>query len=141
VVMTALFSGGTMCCANLKGAPITPDNPAVAGEIIDLYATGLGLPVLNDVNSGLINTGVQYPVGGPETQPNPGECCFVSAMAGSSTADVLRATLAPGMVGVYLVELHLNSQLSTNSTTSLTIAQYTYVSNPVTIPVVLIGNQ
>ena len=135
VVMTAFQT--TLCCANVKGAPITADNPAVSGEIIDVYATGLGLPILTDANSGYIQTGVQFPVGGPQTQPTQAQ--FVAATAGGSTADVLSATLMPGMVGVFLVELHLNSGLSANPNAQLTIAQSTYVSSPVAIPVIQPG--
>jgi uncharacterized protein (TIGR03437 family) len=137
LVLTAFESA--LCCANVKGAPITQDNPAVAGEIIDVYATGIGLPVLTDVNRGYIVTGVRFPVSGPETEPPDTTTYFVSSLAGGSTADVLKATLLPGMVGVYLVELHLNDTLPANSATQLTIAQSIYVSSPVTIPVVVPG--
>jgi uncharacterized protein (TIGR03437 family) len=41
----------------------------------------------------------------------------------------------PGTVGTFQVDLHLNSGLTTNQFTTLTIAQSTYVSNSVTIPV------
>jgi uncharacterized protein (TIGR03437 family) len=131
VVMTALSS--TLCCANVKGAPITPVNPALPGEVITVYATGLGLPVVNDINSSLISTGMQYPVGAPQTVPTSDQ--FVSALAGGSTADVLSATLMPGTFGTFEVDLHLNGSLTTNPYTSLTIAQSTFVSNAVTIPV------
>ncbi|HUK19122.1 MAG TPA: hypothetical protein VLW65_22025 [Bryobacteraceae bacterium] len=132
VVMTAF--GSQLCCANVKGAPITQSNPALPGEVITVYATGLGLPVVNDVNSSLIATGVQYPPGAPQTVPTSDQ--FVSAIAGGSTADVLDATLMPGTVGTFQVDLHLNSSLTTNTYTALTIAQSTFVSNSVTIPVV-----
>ena len=42
VIMTATTPA--MCCANLAGARITPDNPAQPGETITVYATGLGTP-------------------------------------------------------------------------------------------------
>jgi uncharacterized protein (TIGR03437 family) len=134
VTMTPITGGGALCCANVKGAPVTPDNPASADELITIYATGLGLPTLNQTNSNLIVTGQQYPVGAPQTQPTASQ--FVSSLAGGSTADVLDATLMPGTVGVFQVDLHLNNGLTTNPYTSLTIAQSTFVSNVVTIPVV-----
>lgn len=134
VTMTAF--GSQLCCANVKGAPLTIDNPAVAGEIITVFATGLGLPVITSVNSSLIADGQPYPVDAPPTQPNPGSCCFVSATAGGSTADVLAATLMPGAVGIFEVDLHLNSGLATNANAALIIAQNVYVSNSVTIPIV-----
>jgi uncharacterized protein (TIGR03437 family) len=129
VIMTA-FSA-TLCCANVEGTPITNENPAAPGEIIEVYATGLGLPVLNDVTAGLLQTGMQWPQGAPVTSPS----VAVSSLAGGSTADVLSATLLPGTVGTFKVVLHLNASLPTNSTTPLTIAQDVYVSNVAHIPV------
>src|SRR5262249_53689148 len=48
VIMTAI--GGALCCANIEGSPVNMTNPAAPGETIIVYATGLGLPVLNDTN-------------------------------------------------------------------------------------------
>jgi uncharacterized protein (TIGR03437 family) len=121
------------CCANIGGSLITPDNPAQPGELIILYATGLGLPVLNGSDSGLINTGQQYPVNGPVTVPPSNN--FANAIAGGSTADVIQATLMPGTVGIFEVVLHLSSGLTANANTSVTIAQGNFVSNAVAIPV------
>src|SRR5580698_5676793 len=39
--MTAINS--QLCCANVAGAAVTQDNPAVPGELIIIYGTGLGL--------------------------------------------------------------------------------------------------
>jgi uncharacterized protein (TIGR03437 family) len=110
---------------------VTPQNPALPGEVVYVYATGLGLPVLTDAIRNLIQTGIQYPPGSPNTVP----VNFVSSLAGGSTADVLSATLLPGTVGIFQVVLHLNSSLPTNLDTTLTIAQDVYVSNVVTFPV------
>ena len=134
--MTAL--GGTpsfLCCANIKGALVTPQNPAAANEIIDVYATGLGLPVITPLNQGLITTGSIYPLGAPPTVPPATTCCFVSSTCGGSTADVLTDTLVPGMFATFLVQLHLNPNLPTKWDTACTIAQGTYSSYPVTIQV------
>jgi hypothetical protein len=121
-----------LCCANVEGAPITADNPAVPGEIINVYATGLGLPVTSgDVGSTLQN-GKMWPSGVPTTAPQ----VAVSSIAGGKTADVISATLLPGTVGGFLVVLHLNGDIPTDPATVLTIAQNTYVSNAVRIPVV-----
>ncbi len=119
-----------LCCANVEGAPITEDNPALPGETIIVYATGLGL-VKPDEAREAIETGAKYK--GPALN-EPVE--FVSSLAGGKTANVLLAALMPGAVGVYRVELELNSDLPTNPFTQLTIAQDVYVSNIVTIPVV-----
>lgn len=119
-----------LCCANVEGAPLTEDNPALPGETIIVYGTGLGL-IKPDEARLAIETGSRYK--GPLLN-EPVE--FVSSLAGGKTANVLLAALMPGAVGVYRVELELNSDLPTNPFTQLTIAQDVYVSNIVTIPVV-----
>jgi hypothetical protein len=121
-----------LCCASIANAPVTPDNPAVPGEILQLYATGLGLPVVSEQNQNLINTGAKYPVGGPVTQP----VNFVSSLAGGKTANILTATLLPGTVGTYVVTLQLNSDMPTDPLTHIYIAQDVYISNIVTFPLV-----
>jgi uncharacterized protein (TIGR03437 family) len=130
VIMTAI--GSQLCCAAVANSPVNLQNPAVPGELIYVYATGLGVPVLNDGNKDLIQTGIQYPAGGPVTTP----ASFVNSIAGGKTADVISATLLPGSVGLYQVLLHLNSDLPTDPFAQLTIAQDIYVSNIVTIPIV-----
>jgi uncharacterized protein (TIGR03437 family) len=121
LIMTAFNSN--LCCANT--GQVTPANPALPGESVNVYATGLGITMqLTE------QTGVRY--SGPPTEPDS----FVSSLTGGKTANVLGATLAPGMVGVYLVELELNNSLPTDPFTQLTIAQDIYVSNIVTFPVV-----
>ena len=143
-VMTA-FSNA-LCCANVEGAPITVDNPASPGEFIEVYATGLGLPILSDNLTGLLQTGYQWPIGAPDTQPTTAEA--VSSLAGggtaggtSTTADVISASLLQGSVGIFKVVLHLNTGLTANNATPLTIAQDVYVSNMVYIPVAGTGSQ
>jgi uncharacterized protein (TIGR03437 family) len=130
---TEVMTGFTpaLCCANIQDAPVTPENPAAPGEFIVVYATGLGLPILDDTVAPLVSTGVQYPVGGPNTQPAD----FVSSIVGGSTADVISATLLPGTVGEFKVVLHLNSGLLSNPAAPLTIAQDAFVSKVVTLPI------
>jgi uncharacterized protein (TIGR03437 family) len=130
VVMTAI--GTQLCCANVAGSPVTQDNPAVAGEMIIVYATGLGLPVLTGDNQPFIVTGAQFPSDGPVTSP----ASSVNSIAGGKTADVISATLLPGSVGNFSVLLHLNPDLSTDPYTQLTIAQDVYVSNVINLAVV-----
>jgi len=128
-VMTAFTTA--LCCANVENSPVTQDNPAVPGEFIYVYATGLGLPVLNDTIAPLVSTGVAYPQGAPITTPNSA----LSAIVGGSTADVITATLEPGTVGTFKVTLHLNSGLSSDTAATLTVAQDIYVSKTVTVPI------
>jgi uncharacterized protein (TIGR03437 family) len=125
--MTAINS--SLCCANVAGAPVTAFNPAVPGEMIIVYATGLGLvgpaAALASINDGSPYTGPIL------NEPNQS----VSSIIGGSTANVLFAGLQVGAIGVYQVVLQLSSALPTNPLTQLTIAQNIYTSNIVTIPV------
>ncbi len=134
LVLTAL--NGTTCCANVAGAPINLVNPARAGEVIYVYATGLGVPVLTDITTPFIVTGARYPVGAPTTTPPDTQDTSVSSLIGGKTGDVVSATLAPGMVGVYQVILHLNGAQPADPYTQFWIAQGPFTSNIVTLPVV-----
>lgn len=125
--MTAINT--VLCCANVGGAPVTLDNPAIPGEMIIVFATGLGL-VGPEAAKDVIQDG--YPYEGP-TLNDP--VASVSSIIGGVTANVLFGGLQVGAIGMYQVVLQLSSSLSTNPTTQLTIAQDIYTSNIVTIPV------
>jgi uncharacterized protein (TIGR03437 family) len=118
-------SGAALCCANAGGLA-TKQNPAIPGETIKIYATGLGLVQTPTTGFG---TGRRYD--GPGSQPVE----FVSSLAGGKTANVLKASPLPGSVGVFEVDLELNSDLPTDPLTQLTIAQNVFVSNIITFPV------
>ena len=118
-----------LCCANVAGSLVTPDNPAAAGETILIYATGLGL-IKPDLALQAVKTGSQY--NGPVMNE---PVTFVSSMAGGKTANVLYTGMKPGTFALYELHLELNSSQPTDALTQLTIAQDIYVSNIVTIPV------
>ena len=124
VILTATTPA--LCCANTEGAPITVANPALPGETIIVFGTGLGVLKESDAQRAA-KTGEVYR--GPALN-EVGE--FVSSLAGAKTANVLFAGLRPGSIGVYEIHLELNSDLPTNSATQLTIAQDIYVSNVIT---------
>jgi hypothetical protein len=130
ITVTALQSqtGG----ASVAGAPVTQDNPAIPGELISIYATGLGV-VGPDAAKNLENDGSVYPIDGP---PNTPTAPVDNAQVGGRTASVLFSGLKPGMIGVYEVQLLLDTGLATNLTTQMYIAQDVFTSNIVTIPVV-----
>jgi uncharacterized protein (TIGR03437 family) len=123
VILTA--TNTALCCANEAGARITEENPAVPGETIIVYATGLGLPQPLDG----VSTGERFTGGMNE----PVE--FVSSLAAGKTANVLYAGLKEGEIGLWELHLELNTDIPTNPITQLTVAQSTYVSNIVTFPV------
>ncbi|MDP8981308.1 MAG: hypothetical protein M3O35_12045 [Acidobacteriota bacterium] len=129
IVLTALqaTTGGSNGAVGL----ITPDNPASPGEIISIYATGLGQVQPDDANNaaqaGIVYTG---PVFNSPTSP------VDDALVGGKTANVLFAGLKQGFIGVYEVKLQLAADLPTNPATQIFIAQNVFTSNIVTIPVV-----
>jgi uncharacterized protein (TIGR03437 family) len=126
--MTAINS--FLCCANVAGAPVNADNPAQPGELIGIFATGLGLVGPASALAS-IQDGVAY--SGPAlNDPNSS----VSSIIGGSTGNVLYAGLQVGAIGVYYVVLQLDSGLPTNPITQVTISQDIYTSNIVYIPVV-----
>ncbi|MCP5114212.1 MAG: hypothetical protein GY953_25565, partial [bacterium] len=127
VILTATTSA--LCCANVAGARVTIDNPALAGETITVFATGLGLVEPEEARERQI-TGKAYD--GPAINKASE---FVSSLSGGRTANVLFAGLEPGTIGVYRVDLQLNQGLPTNQFTTFIIAQGFQVSNIATIPV------
>ncbi len=123
-------TSGELCCANVRDAPVTTLNPAIPGESIYVYATGLGQVYPQQAADHAV-TGEQYD--GP-TVNDPNE--FVSSLAGGSTANVISAGLLPGTVGLYKVVLELSPGMSVfASYAQLTISQFIYTSNVVNLPV------
>jgi uncharacterized protein (TIGR03437 family) len=127
IIVTAFTD--TLCCASEKGRPVTEENPAIPGETVIVYGTGLGIVQPDEAKFSVV-TGGAYT--GPENNtPN----AFLDAIAGGKTANVLFAGLMPGRIGMYEIVLQLNADIPTNPKTQLTIAQDIYVSNIVTFPV------
>ena len=132
VTISPLDSGST-CCANIAGSLVTADNPVVPGEVITIYATGIGPTTLADGLTPASVTGQVYP--GPAL--NLPVTNVDNAQVGGTTANVLSAGLAVGMLpGIYAVQLQIDSSLPTNPLTQMYIAQNVFTSNIVTIPVV-----
>jgi phage tail sheath gpL-like len=119
----------SLCCANEGGSLVTEENPALPGETILVYATGLGFINPHEAQMAAV-TGEKFK--GPALND---PVVYVSAMAGAKTASVLNAGLTPGWVGVHEVHLELNTSQPTNPKTQLWIAQYVYVSNIITFAV------
>jgi uncharacterized protein (TIGR03437 family) len=100
------LNSGTVADAldNTTGALITAANPATAGEILQLYANGLG-PVTNPQSSG--DAASASPLS-ETTSP-------VTVTVGGKQATVFgggNAFLAPGFVGLYQIDIQVPSGLS-----------------------------
>ena len=141
-----------LCCASAAGTLITPANPAIPGETINIIATGLGLVCSSGITNAIdfelnfvgfctaspdpalsaIVDGVPYQ--GPAVNAPIGS---VSSLVGGSTAQVIFANLMVGQVGLYQVTLELSSNLTPNLQTQMTISQGLNTSNIVTIPIAL----
>jgi uncharacterized protein (TIGR03437 family) len=119
------------CCASIAGARVTLDNPVVPGEVITIYATGLGLTLGPD-GSPLGVTGQVFNGPAFNTPSSPVD----NAQVGGRTANVLNAGLQPGTLGIYRIDLQVSDQLPTNPNTQMFIAQVVFTSNIVTIPIV-----
>ena len=127
-----VLDSNVTCCANIAGSQITNDNPAVPGEVITIYVTGIGQTTLEDGVTPAGITGKIYQGPALNVPVTPVD----SAQVGGTTAQVLTAGLLPGFLGVYQVQLQLLDSLPTNLKTQLYIAQNVFTSNIVTIPVV-----
>jgi uncharacterized protein (TIGR03437 family) len=91
VVTNFLFHSSTM-------APVTPQNPAAPGEIIVGYMAGLG-PTTPRVETGQATPNVLARVA------SGFECRLDGSVQGP--IDVMYAGLAPGMIGIYQVNLRV----------------------------------
>jgi len=127
--VTLTATNTALCCANVAGAPITVNNPAVPGETIYVFATGLGLVGPNAARLALVD-GSAYT--GPVLN-NPESP--VSALADTLSATVISAGLQPGAIGVYKVVLELNNAITTTPFAQVDISQDVSTSNIVTIPI------
>lgn len=127
VIITPL--GNATCCANVAGAQVTADNPAVQGENLYILATGLGPDSPRQAGTGQVT-----PNDGSFNSPpvNPVD----SILVGGVTANVVTATLFPGTVGIWQVVFQLNAAVTPDPLCQMTIAQQAAVSNVITFPVI-----
>jgi len=127
-VSVTAYTGST-CCNVTPDSDITPDNPAVVGETIQMAAVGLG--ALSDGNAAAASVAGQ-PYNGPgnNSAANP-----VTATMNGATAQVVAAGLRGGSYGIYTVEMIVPSTVPNSNAVQVYIAQNAFISNIVTIPV------
>ena len=130
VIITVLATQAT-CCSSAAGTPITADNPAVPGELITIFAAGIGLVNGPSGNAAQV-TGQIYngPIFNTPTTP------VDNAQVGGLSANVIFAGLEPGTLGVYRVEVQLDPSVPTNAVSQMFIAQSMFTSNIVLLPIV-----
>jgi uncharacterized protein (TIGR03437 family) len=115
----------SLCCASTGGV-VSEANPAVPGEIVYTYATGLGV-----TNSTATSVTGQIVTNSDAAPAYP----IDSIVAGGQSAQQVFSMPVPGSVGVYQVAFLLNSGMTTDQFSQLTIAQKLFVSNVVTFAV------
>ena len=133
VAVQVTARGQNLCCGNEEFSLVTPDNPAVPGETLIFFGAGLGLTAPVPISEGL-GSGQITPSTPLFDVPFVADD-FVSSLAGGRTAQVRFAGLAPGLVGVYQLNLTLLENLPDDAALRLTVAQRLFVSNIVTIAV------
>jgi uncharacterized protein (TIGR03437 family) len=121
---------GTTCCDVAPNSPITLANPAIAGELIQMDATGLG--VIQDPSGTPVPSFDGRPYNGPAVNSATNG---VSATMNGVTAQVISAGLGTSNIGRYVVQMVVPTNIASSATTPVYIAQNAFVSNTVTIPV------
>ncbi len=110
------------------GSPVTSDSPAKPGEVLTLWAAGLGDVDETDPAAGPI-------AGEPYSGAGASPITPVEALVNGLPAQVVSATLPQSAVGVYQIRIALPADLPSNSKAQLLIVQSGYISNTVTFPV------
>jgi uncharacterized protein (TIGR03437 family) len=119
------------CCDNQQGALVTLDNPALPGEFVYLFATGLGPTNPSDQDTGQIFQG---------GSANPPAVPVDSVLTGSFSGNLVTTALLPGTVGVYYVLFQISPSATTDPLAQTTIAQQAFISNVVTFPILQPGS-
>ena len=109
------------------GTPVTADEPAKPGEVLTLWAAGLGAVDSRSEKPPI--TGVRY-AGADATVLNS-----VAAVVAGRMAEVVSAALPHGATGIYEVRVVLPPDLPADSQTELLIMQDGALSNTIAIPV------
>jgi uncharacterized protein (TIGR03437 family) len=118
-VAPAIIAGSVIHSAT--GAPVNGDNPATAGEVLTLFATGLGA------------TNPAVPSGAPApSAPLAVTAVPVTVVMRDWSANVLFSGLAPGSVGLYQVSFVVPDGMS--GTLQLTISAAERLSSAVAVP-------
>jgi uncharacterized protein (TIGR03437 family) len=123
------WNGNNAIATHLSGALITATAPAAAGEIIVIYAAGLGR-VSPDTTSGRLVTSAATIVAGPQTQ-------VTLAGVAVPSANILYAGLAPGFAGLYQINLRVPDLLPANPEIRIVAAGQT---SPALIVLPAVGN-
>ena len=104
-------SDGVAAAINQDGTLNAPQNPAPAGSIVSISATGIGLPP----------PGLIPPDGQVAASPQDFNCCIVQRLDAAGTDAVLYSGAAPGMVAG-IVQINFRIDESANGSCGGTFA-------------------
>src|SRR5262249_26943445 len=119
-------SGGTAVALDSRSQPVTAQNPARIGDTIQIFANGLG-----SVDQ---NVAIGPALSSSSALRNP-----VRVFVGGAEVPVTYQGLAPGLVGTYLVDIVLTTNVKPGSEVPVVLRQDgipSDISSPVSIPVV-----
>lgn len=97
-----------------NGLVVTPSNPVHRGDVLTIYATGLGR------TSPTVETGAPAP-----SEPLATALISPQITVGGVPVDVQFAGLAPGQVGVYQINVRVNDRVPLGLSVPLSISQGT----------------
>src|SRR5579871_538226 len=106
------------------GALVNASAPAVAGDVVLIYATGLGA-VDQPVTTGAP----------PPTNPVPNALSVPKVAIGGQSAAVQFAGLAPGFVGLYQINVQIPAGIKAGNTVPLVLTQNGVAANTVTLAI------
>ncbi len=108
------WKGNYAIASHLSGSLVGPDAPAKAGEIVVIYAVGLGR-TNPDTNSGRVVSAAASIVALPQ---------LLVTIAGNPVAakDILYAGLAPGFAGLYQINLRMPQLLPPDPEIRISVA-------------------
>ncbi len=112
------------------GAPVTRQDPVKAGELVTIWATGLGSVLEADGPAGVgLHAGIPYRGTGAPVSVQ------LTARINGQDAEVVSASLPEGAIGVYEIKIAVPEELAFGRQAQLTVAQNGHGSNTVIFPV------
>jgi uncharacterized protein (TIGR03437 family) len=117
------FTSGVVVAQHQDASLVSSDAPAVAGEYLTLYMSGLG------ETSPFVPTGQPAPANPPATVVN-----MPTLTLNGTNAPVAFAGLTPGLVGLYQINMQVPAGLP-GGNYELAVAQSSVVSNTTVLPV------
>ncbi len=113
--------------SGVAGSPVTTDEPAHPGEILVVWASGLGSVLASDA--------VEPIAGMPYSSAPATVRAEVEALVNNEPVDVLSAILPHRAIGIYEVRVLLPRSVPSEFTLSLRLREGTESSNTVSVPI------